>query len=68
MDAISSATAGITAAYNRLGAVAATVSSGTGDLASAAVDEVSAKTQLQANVAVLKSAEQMNGALLDLFV
>ena len=74
MQAFSVAAAGLNAAASRLTASAertaqwnATVSEST-DLAKEVVEQVSAKTDFAANAAVLRTADQMTGALLNLKV
>jgi flagellar basal body rod protein FlgC len=71
MQALSTAAAGVTAAFARADASAArTVRSGaTGpevDLAQEAAQGISAVAELGANVAVARTADQMLGALLDI--
>jgi flagellar basal body rod protein FlgC len=66
MDAISTATSGMSAALAQFGQAAQTIASPGGDVAQAAVQTVEAKTSFAANAAVLKSADAMMGALLDI--
>lgn len=73
MQALAIAAAGMTAAANRLTASAERTATWSArdsdtDLAKEAVEQVSAKTDFKANVAVLKTADEMIGALLDLKV
>ena len=72
MQAITSATAGLAAASQRLQASAErTASWGLGspvDLAQEAVEQVSAEVAFKANVAVIRSANEMMGELLDMLV
>ena len=66
MDAISSATAGMTMARGQLDQIASRQAAGAGDPIRDAVGEITASTSFKANLAVLKTADQMTGALLDL--
>ena len=71
MQALSTASAGMTAAFARAEASAArTVGSGaTGpeiDLAAETVEQIGAAAELKANVAVARTADEMLGALLDI--
>lgn len=71
MQALTTAAAGMTAAFGRADASAARIarSGATGpevDLASEAVERLGAKAELKANVAVARTADAMLGALLDL--
>ena len=73
MQALSIAAAGMTAAAHRLTASAERTATWNArasdtDLVKEAVEQVSAKTDFQANIAVLKTADKMTGALLDLKV
>jgi len=70
MRAVSIAAAGVQAAFARADASAArTVRMGATapepDLAAEAVEQIGAKTDLKANLAVLRTADEMLGALLD---
>lgn len=67
VSALSSAAAGINAAFARLDASAArTAADPLGNLAGEAVERITAKTELSANVAVLRTADEMTGTLLDM--
>ncbi|HUO23784.1 MAG TPA: flagellar basal body rod C-terminal domain-containing protein [Caulobacteraceae bacterium] len=66
MDAISTATSGMTAALSRFDQAAGAIASPNGDLAQAAVLTIDAKASFTANAAVLKTADEMMGALLDI--
>ncbi|MFT4253298.1 MAG: flagellar basal body rod C-terminal domain-containing protein [Caulobacter sp.] len=71
MQAISIAAAGMSAATGRLAASAQRVGADAGasaktDLATERVEQISAKTDFSANAAVLRTADEMTGALLDL--
>lgn len=67
MQAFPIAAAGIAAATDRLAASAArTARDPFADLAGETVERMSAETALKANVAVLKTADDMYGALLDI--
>jgi len=73
MQALAIAAAGMTAAANRLTASAERTATWTAreadaDLVREAVEQISAKTDFSANVAVAKTADSMTGALLDLKV
>jgi flagellar basal body rod protein FlgC len=72
MQAITSATAGLAAASQRLQASAErTASWSLGspvDLAQEAVEQVSAEVAFKANVAVIRSTNEMMGELLDMLV
>ena len=73
MQALSIAAAGMTAAAHRLTESAQRTATWSAreidtDLAKEAVEQVSAKTDFEANVAVAKTADAMTGALLDLKV
>jgi flagellar basal body rod protein FlgC len=73
VQALAIAAAGMTAAANRLTASAERTATwnargGDADLVKEAVEQVSAKTDFLANIAVLKTADAMTGALLDLKV
>jgi hypothetical protein len=68
MNAISSATAGMATATNQLNQIASRQAFGSDDPVQDAVGEITASTDFKANVAVLKTADQMAGALLDLKV
>lgn len=70
MQAINSATAGLMAATQRLDASARRTASwgleSNVDLAAEAVEQVQAKVAFKANVAVIRTADQMTGLLLDM--
>lgn len=71
MQALTTAAAGMRAAFERADASAArTARFGATDpevdLADEAVEQISAKAELQANVAVARTADEMLGSLLDL--
>jgi hypothetical protein len=71
MNALSTAAAGMQAAFQRADASAArTVRFGTGaevvDLGAEVVERISAKHELKANVAVARTADEVLGALLDM--
>jgi flagellar basal body rod protein FlgC len=73
MQALAIAAAGMSAAANRLGASAERVATWDAretdtDLAKEAVEQISAKNDFKANAAVIKTADEMIGALLDLKV
>lgn len=66
MDAINIGVAGIYAATDRFEASAERTASGKGDYAKEAVEQISARTALEANVAVIKTADRMTKRLLDI--
>ena len=67
MQVFAIATAGITAASDRFAASAVrTATDPLGDLAGETVERMSAKTAFSANIAVLKTADDMYGSLLDI--
>lgn len=73
MQALAIAAAGMTAAANRLTASAERTATWNAretdtDLVKEAVEQISAKTDFAANVAVARTADAMTGALLDLKV
>ena len=68
MNVVSSATAGMTMASNQLDQIASRQASGAGDPVQDAVGEINAATSFKANLAVLRTADQMTGALLDMKV
>ena len=73
MQALAIAGAGMIAAANRLDASAERVATWNArdtdtDLAKETVEQISAKTAMQANAAVVKVADKMTGALIDLKV
>lgn len=73
MQAIAIAAAGMTAAAHRLTASAERTATWSAresdtDLIKEAAEQISAKADFKANVAVLKTADAMTGALLDLKV
>jgi len=74
MQAFAIAAYSMTAAANRLGASAQRVATADAsqatdtDLTKEAVEQISAENDFMANAAVLKTADQMSGALLDLKV
>jgi flagellar hook protein FlgE len=73
MQAFAIAAYGMTAAANRLSASAERVATrdigdSDTDLAKEAVEQISAENDFSANAAVLKAANKMSGALLDMKV
>lgn len=67
MQAFAIAAAGIAGASERFAASAArTARDPLADLAGETVERMSAETSLKANVAVLKTADEMYGSLLDI--
>lgn len=73
MQAFAIAAAGMTAATARLTESATRTAAWSAqsintDLATEAVEQISARTDFEANVAVFKTADAMTGALLDLKV
>ncbi len=68
MEAINSAYFGMMSASNQLDTTAASLAKGTPLDPEAAVNEVQAVTSFKANAAVMKAADQMTGALLDIKV
>lgn len=67
MNATSIAAAGIASAFQRFDASAArTAARPLDDLAGEAVERAQARVAVQANAAVLKTADDMTGALLDI--
>ena len=67
MNATAIASAGIVSALQRFDASAArTARAPLDDLAGETVERLQAKTAVQANVAVLRAADDMTGALLDI--
>lgn len=66
MDAINSAFYGMMSASRQLDSTAASLAKGTPLDAAAVVSEGQAKTAFSANAAVMKTADQMTGALLDI--
>ncbi len=72
MQAITSATVGLAAASQRLQASAERTASwsldSNVDLAREAVEQVSAKVAFKANAAVIRSANEMMGELLDMLI
>lgn len=73
MNAISIAQAGLNAAFQRFDASARRTAQfgradGDVDLGAEAVEQVEAKQSVEANVAVIRAADQMLGSLLDLKV
>jgi flagellar basal body rod protein FlgC len=72
MDAITTAATGLVGAANRVDAVATRLAqmgqpnSPDVDVARQMVDLVEAKTDYQANVAVIRTSNEMTGALLDM--
>jgi flagellar basal body rod protein FlgC len=73
VQTLSIAAAGMTAAAHRLTASAERTATWSAreidtDLVREVVEQVSAKTDFEANIAVVKTAEEMTGALLDLKV
>lgn len=67
ISAVSSAASGISAAFARLDASAArTAAAPLANLAGEAVEQIIAKTELSANIAVLRTADEMTGSLLDI--
>ena len=69
VSAVSSATSGANAAFARLDASAArTAADPLVNLAGEAVEQITAKAERSANVAVLRAADEMTGTLLDMLV
>ncbi len=68
MDAIAIGTAGLTSAAQRFNASAAQIVNGSGDSVQPIVGLVQAKTDFQLSATVVKTADQMLGALLDIKV
>jgi flagellar hook protein FlgE len=66
MDAISIATAGLTRATDRLTASAIRTVAPDADLGREVVEQVQAKTDFKANLAVIRAADEMTGTLLDM--
>jgi hypothetical protein len=67
MQASAIAASGITAAFRRFDASAArTAANPLDDLASETVERMEAKTAVAANAAVLRTADEMTGTLLDI--
>ena len=67
MQAFAIAAAGIAGASERFAASAVRTAAGPlGDLAGETVERMTAATELKANVAVLKTADEMYGSLLDI--
>jgi flagellar basal body rod protein FlgC len=66
MDPISTARYGMMAATRQLDAAASNIAGGDADYAGAAVDMIEAKHAFQANVGVIKVADEMWQSLLDL--
>lgn len=67
ISAVSSAVSGVNAAFARLDASPArTARDPLANLAGEAVELITAKTELAANVAVLRAADEMTGTLLDM--
>lgn len=66
MDAISTATAGLTRAADRLSNSAWRMVQPDADLGREVVEQVQAKTDFKANIAVIKAADEMTGTLLDM--
>ncbi|MBW3560653.1 MAG: flagellar hook protein FlgE [Proteobacteria bacterium] len=71
MQALTTAAAGMQAAFQRADASAARTArfgatSEDVDLASEVVEQISAKSELKANVAVARTADEMLGAVLDI--
>ena len=68
MDAISIGTQGLLSAAQRFDASAVRTVTGQGDPVSETVAQISAKTEFQASAAVVRTGDQMLGALLDMKV
>lgn len=67
ISAYSSAVSGIASATSRFEASAArTAADPLANLAGEVVERITAETELKANVAVLRSADEMTGTLLDM--
>lgn len=66
MNAISAATQGMISAAQRVDASAVRVAQGDGDLVAEAVAQVDAKATFSASAAVLRTADEMTGSLLDI--
>ncbi len=68
MDALTIAAAGAISATNRFSASAQRVASGTGDMATEAVEQISDKETFSASVAVMRTSDEMFKQLLDIKV
>ena len=68
MNALSIAAAGAISATNRFSASAQRVASGTGDLATEAVEQVSDKEAFEASAAAMRVSDEMTKRLLDIKV
>lgn len=67
ISAVSSAVSGVHAAFARLDASATrTVADPLANLTGETVERITARTELSANVAVLRAADEMTGSLLDI--
>lgn len=66
MDALSIATAGLTRATDRFTASAIRTVAPDADLGREVVEQVQAKTDFKANLAVIRTADEMAGTLLDM--
>lgn len=66
MDAISIAQVGLTRATDRLTASAQRPVGPDADLGREVVEQVQAKTDFKANLAVIRTADEMTGTLLDM--
>ena len=66
MNAIGTATQGMISAVQRFDASAVRTVQGNGDLVSEAVAQTDAKTTFSASAAVLRTADEMTGSLLDI--
>lgn len=66
MNALSIASAGLGTAANRFAASAERTATGAGDLAAEVVEQVSARQEFSADVAVIRAADDMSRRLLDI--
>lgn len=67
LSAIASATSGIASAMTRFDASASrTAAAPLDNLAAEVIERITAETELKANVAVLRTADEMTGRLLDM--
>lgn len=68
MSALSIASAGLSAATNRFEASAQRTAGGAADLATEVVEQVSARQEFSANLAVMRTADRTSQQLLDILV
>jgi flagellar hook protein FlgE len=66
MQAISFAQAGLTRATDQLNASAQRTAKGDADIGREVVEQVQAKVNFKANAAVIRTADEMTGTLLDI--